>query len=77
MEKLLRHLEVGETVTIRRKEIQCVRTTIDTICQFCYKKKMSKQCPTIPGAKLPVCFASQRPDRESVYFRLTGNDTND
>lgn len=40
-------------------------------CRFSDKGKMGTNCPRLPEQKNPVCFATNRPDKESVYFGKT------
>ena len=37
-------------------------------CRFCENGKMGNNCPRLPEHKNPICFAKNRPDKESVYF---------
>lgn len=70
--KALRTLAVGEEIEVLNKKYLCAKTVINgtNMCVPCFIKGMSERCPKIQGAKYPVCFGSQRPDRESVLFKI-------
>ena len=38
-------------------------------CAFAINGKMGNNCPRLISQSNPVCFANNRPDNESVYFR--------
>ena len=70
--KALRTLAVGEEIEVLNKKYLCAKTEINgtDMCAPCFIKGMSERCPKIQGAKYPVCFGNQRPDRESVLFKI-------
>ena len=70
--KALRTLAVGEEIEVLNKKYLCAKTEINgtDMCAPCFIKGMSERCPKIRGAKYPVCFGNQRPDKESVLFKL-------
>ena len=70
--KALRTLAVGEEIEVLNKKYLCVETEINgtDMCAPCFIRGMSERCPKIQGAKYPVCFGNQRPDRESVLFKI-------
>ena len=70
--KALRTLAVGDEIEVLNKKYLCAKTEINgtDMCAPCFIKGMSDRCPKIQGAKYPVCFGNQRPDRESVLFKI-------
>lgn len=70
--KALRTLAVGEEIEVLNKKYLCAKTEINgtDMCAPCFIGGMSERCPKIHGAKYPVCFGNQRPDKESVLFKL-------
>ena len=70
--KALRTLAVGEEIEVLNKKYLCAKTEINgtDMCAPCFIRGMSERCPKIQGAKYPVCFGNQRPDRESVLFKI-------
>ena len=70
--KALRTIAVGVEIEVLNKKYLCAKTEINgtDMCAPCFIKGMSERCPKIQGAKYPVCFGNQRPDRESVLFKI-------
>ena len=70
--KALRTLAVGDEIEVLNKKYLCAKTEINgtDMCAPCFIRGMSERCPKIQGAKYPVCFGNQRPDRESVLFKI-------
>ena len=70
--KALRTLAVGEEIEVLNKKYLCAKTQINEtdMCAPCFIRGMSERCPKMQDAKYPVCFGNQRPDRESVLFKL-------
>lgn len=64
-----KNTKVNKYIIIHGSEIKVQRTPFEeNICELCIFKEKTRHCPTEPGKKTPVCFAKNRPDRESVYF---------
>lgn len=59
-----KNIQVGKTGIVENRTVICERATSG--CSGCFKN--NKKCH---GAKIgrPVCFASERPDGESVIFK--------
>ena len=70
--KALRTLAVGDEIEVLNKKYLCAKTEINgtDMCAPCFIRGMSERCPKIQGAKYPVCFGNQRPDIESVLFKI-------
>ena len=62
------HTQSGNDFKIKQTKYSVHETTIDHDCNMCAFKEMGKRCPTQGGKKTPVCFAKNRPDKNSVYF---------
>lgn len=62
------NLPVGKHIKIHETRISCIptRNLKSFGCINCYFKEQGAHCPQ--GKKKPACFASEREDKESVFY---------
>jgi len=58
---------VDKQTTHQDMKLTCRVTYPQFHCGVCYFKEKGENCPK--GIKDPLCFASEREDRESIYFQ--------
>lgn len=64
MEKILSNIKIGEQKKVGEVKLSCRKTHSLFTCSMCHFK--GENCPR--GKVHPICFASERADKESVYY---------
>ena len=70
--ELFQTTKIGDLIHLRKKVLIVRETTENYTCDTCLFRQISMQCPHFdierPLRIRPVCFATERPDKKSVYF---------
>ena len=70
--ELFQTTKIGDLIHLRKKVLIVRETTENYTCDTCVFRQISMQCPHFdierPLRIRPVCFATERPDKKSVYF---------
>ena len=70
--ELFQNAKIGDLIHLRKKVLIVRETTENYTCDTCLFRQISMQCPHFdierPLRIRPVCFATERPDKKSVYF---------
>lgn len=62
----IKNIKIGSQFKIGGQKVFCRKTDKLFTCCKCHFFEKGPHCPQ--GKKLPLCFAQERADRESVYY---------